>query len=168
MVIWAALTTWPDTAPHQWTRGMGLGSLILREIACMQTILDPKPYPESRTSLTMPTRAKLKICKERRHATCADPRTDDDRARHMAATAIAALSVSWAPGAGIAKGFPPTSREATEIAHIKQDEWVEYEPKRLWQARNAWTSWAKFAKSRGYPDSRDAPSNLVIVWLNNS
>ena len=94
--------------------------------------------------LTLPTKAKLKACKERQHTTILDPRTTDDRSRRKAATAIAALSVSWAPGAGIAKGFRPSSREATEIASIKQGEWAEYEPKRLWQARNAWTSWTRY------------------------
>ena len=135
------------------TMGMGLGDLILREVAGSQI----DHHRVIKQAPTTPATTKLKVCKERQHAKRTNPQRVDQQARHTAATAIAALSVSWAPGAGIARGFPPTSREAIEIAHIKQEEWVEYEPRRLWQAKNAWTSWAKFAKSRGYPDSRDAP-----------
>ena len=49
-------------------RGMGLGSLILREIACMQTSRDRELYPERHTRLIMPNRAKLK--KMQRAAAC--------------------------------------------------------------------------------------------------
>ena len=144
--------------------GMGLGDLILREVACSQT----SHRHVNKQAPTMQATTKLKVCKVRQHVKRINPQKADQQARETAARAIAALSVSWAPGAGIAKGFPPTSREAIEIAYIKQEEWTEYEPRRLWQAKNAWASWAKFAESRGYPDSRDAPSNLVIVWLNSS
>ena len=95
--------------------GMGLGDLILREVAGSQTdhrrVIKPAP--------TMQATTKLKVCKERQHAGRTNPQRADQQARETAARAIAALSVSWAPGAGIAKGFPPTSREAIEIACIK-------------------------------------------------
>ena len=152
-----------DRAPPQRIWGMGLGGLILREVASH----NQKESSGGSKRLTVPTKAKLKACKERRNTTTLDPRATDHRSRCKAAIAIAALSVSWAPNAGIAKGFSPKSREALEIAGIKQAEWTEYEPKRLWRARSAWTSWTRFANARGYP-GRDAPSNLVIVWLNSS
>ena len=98
---------------------MGLGDLILREIA--SSWISHHPVPKQVP--TTPATVRLTVCKERQHVKRTNPQRVDQQARHTAATAIAALSVSWAPGAGIAKGFPPTSREAIEIAHIKQEEW---------------------------------------------
>ena len=78
--------------------------------------------------------------------------------KDQAARALAALSLTWAPHAGIAAGLHPQSAEAQEVAAIKAREWASVEARTLWQAKAAWQSWAKFCTGQRLCRHQQGPS----------
>ena len=94
----------------------GLGGIVMRELA-------------SRTKHALPARARqsrshqrLKSCREKAPGHVPDSEKLYFLKKDQAARALAALSLTWAPHAGIAVGLHPQTAEAKEVAVIKARE----------------------------------------------
>ena len=85
-------------------------------------------------------RQRLKACREKAPGHVPDSEKLYSLKKDQAARALAALSLTWAPHAGIAVGLHPQSAEAKEVAVIKAQEWASVEARTLWQAKAAWES----------------------------
>ena len=77
-------------------------------------------------------------------------------------------SLSWAPGAGIAKGMGPSSHQARTLAKIKAQEWAKFEPGTLFRAINAWNGWVQFLAESNTDAFGTKPKGMVILWINRS
>ena len=85
----------------------------MRELAS-QVI--PTPAQRAQRSKASP---KLKACREKAPGHVPDSEKAYYLNKERAAKALAVLSLSWAPHAGIAMGLPPHCPEAKEVAAIK-------------------------------------------------
>ena len=111
-------------------RRIGLGGLVMRELASQ---VRPSPPERAKRSKACP---KLKACREKAPGHVPDSEKVYYLNKERAAKALAALSLSWAPHAGIAMGLPPHCSEAKEVAAIKAQEWASVEARTLWQAKS--------------------------------
>ena len=143
-------------------RRSGLGGLVMHELASR---VQPPPQRQARRVKACP---RLKTCREKARGHVPDSEKVYYQKKERAAKALAALSLSWAPHAGVAMGLHPHCPEAKEVAGIKAQEWASVEARTLWQAKAAWESWAGFAKARGYMDTCNAPSSLITLWMNSN
>ena len=142
-------------------KSSGLGGIVMRELASQTTHMLPARARQSKRH------QKLKSCREKAPGHVPDSEKLYFLKKDQAARALAALSLTWAPHAGIAAGLHPKSAEAQEVAAIKAREWASVEARTLWQAKAAWQSWAIFAQARGYADTSKAPASLVTIWMNS-
>ena len=112
-------------------------------------------------------RTKLNTCREKAPGHVPDSEKANYQKKERAARAIAELSLSWAPHAGIAMGLHPQCQEAKEVAAIKAQEWFLFEARTLWQAKAAWQSWVAFVEATGYKNIGAAPASLITLWMNS-
>ena len=111
--------------------------------------------------------APNKTCREKAPGHVPDSEKVYYQKKERVAKALAALSLSWAPHAGVAMGLHPQCPDAKEVAAIKAQEWASVEARTLWQAKAAWENWAACAEARSYKNIRAAPASLITLWMNS-
>ena len=95
----------------------------------------------------------------------AKARARDEQSRREAARAAVALSLEWAPQAGLARGLKRDDPLLDLVREVHEARVAEFEPKGVWAAMRNWKSWGEYQTKFHERDEEAAKVILLSAYL---